>query len=118
MLGISDFVAMSSVSPNLDQTMNLTSKGVFGGSIQFLVTKSLGTLGPTWTLIHFKGPGGLASLSQVNTDKITLAFAEGPNSLWQTSRERRQAPTQSCSECISSAADHRFDQLPADEHSE
>jgi len=79
MLGISDFVAMSSVSPNLDQTMNLTSKGVFGGSIQFLVTKSLGTLGPTWTLIHFKGPGGLASLSQVNTDKITLAFAEGPN---------------------------------------
>jgi hypothetical protein len=37
------------------------------------------SLGPTWTLVQFKGPGGLASLSQVNTDKITLAFAEGPN---------------------------------------
>jgi len=76
-LGISDFVAMAAVSDNLDQTVSLTSKGVFGGTIQFLVTKSLSALGPTWTLVNFKGPGGLASLSQVNTDKITLAFAEG-----------------------------------------
>jgi hypothetical protein len=78
-LGLSDFVAMASVSPNLDQSANLTAKGVFGGSITFLVTKSLSALGPTWTLVHFKGPGGLASLSQVNTDKITVAFAQGTN---------------------------------------
>ena len=78
-LGISDFVAMAAVSPNLDKSLNLTSNGVFGGSIQFLVTKSLTALGPTWTLVHFNGPAGLGSISQVNTDKLTLAFAEGPN---------------------------------------
>jgi hypothetical protein len=78
-LGISDFVAMAAGSADLDESVNLTSKGVFGGTMQFLVTKSLSALGPTWTLIHFKGPAGLASLSEVNTDKLTLAFAEGPN---------------------------------------
>jgi len=51
----------------------------FGGSIQFLVTKNLTAVGPTWSLVHFKGPGGLAGVSEVNTDKITLAFAQGPN---------------------------------------
>jgi hypothetical protein len=30
-------------------------------------------------LTHFKGPGTLTGLSQVNTDKVTLAFAQGPN---------------------------------------
>jgi hypothetical protein len=51
----------------------------FGGSIQFVVTKNINTVGPTWSLTHFKGPGGLLNLSEVNTDKITLAFAQGPN---------------------------------------
>jgi hypothetical protein len=46
-LGISDFVAMAAVSANLDQTVGLTSKGVFGGYIQFLVTKSITAFGPT-----------------------------------------------------------------------
>lgn len=75
-LGISDFVAMASVSPSLDQA---ATGGVFGGTISFLITKSLSALGPTWTLVHFTGPGGLVSLSQVNTDKITLSFAQGKN---------------------------------------
>ncbi len=77
-LGISDFVAMAAQSQNLDTT-NSSGKGVFGGSIQFLITKNVTTVGPTWSLVHFKGPGGLASLSEVNTDKITLAFAQGLN---------------------------------------
>ena len=38
-LGIKDFVAMAALSQNLDQTQTLSSKGVFGGYIQFLVTK-------------------------------------------------------------------------------
>jgi hypothetical protein len=75
-LGLSDFVAMASVSPSLDQS---AANGVFGGTIQFLVTKSLSAVGPTWTLVHFTGPGGLASLPQVNTDKITASFAQGTN---------------------------------------
>jgi hypothetical protein len=78
-LGIVDFVFMAGGSEGLDESQNLTAKGVFGGTIQFLITKSVTAFGPTWTLVHFKGPGGLASVSQVNTDKITLAFAEGPN---------------------------------------
>jgi len=74
-LGISDFVAMASGSEGL----TTSADKVFGGTIQFIVTKNVNTVGPTWTLVHFKGPGGLLSASQVNTDKITLAFAQGPN---------------------------------------
>ncbi|VIO75771.1 hypothetical protein CI41S_49100 [Bradyrhizobium ivorense] len=74
-LGINDFVAMAASSEGL----TLGAEKVFGGSIQFLVTKNVSSVGPTWTLVHFKGPGGLLNMSQVNTDKITLAFAQGPN---------------------------------------
>ena len=78
-LGLKDFVAMAALTPNLDTKQTLSGKGVFGGSDQFLVTKAINTLGPTWTLVQFQGPGPLASLSHVNTDKITVAFAQGPN---------------------------------------
>ena len=61
------------------EDLTTSAEKVFGGSIQFLVTKNVNAVGPTWTLVHFKGPGGLLSASQVNTDKITLAFAQGPN---------------------------------------
>jgi hypothetical protein len=77
-LGLKDFVAMADLTPNLDNSQTLAGKGVFGGSIQFLVTKNLSAIGPTWSLVHFKGPGA-ASISEINTDKITLAFAQGPN---------------------------------------
>jgi hypothetical protein len=76
-LGIVDFVAMAAPSEGLDTTT--APDKVFGGTIQFLVTKNVNAVGPTWTLVHFKGPGGLGGLSQVNTDKITLSFAQGPN---------------------------------------
>jgi hypothetical protein len=78
-LGLKDFVTMADLTPNLDQKQTLSGKGVFGGSIQFLVTKQINAIGPTWTLVHFKGPGPLGSLSEVNTDKLTVAFAQGPN---------------------------------------
>jgi hypothetical protein len=74
-LGISDFVSMAAQSEGLDTSADK----VFGGSIQFLVTKNVNSVGPTWTLVHFKGPGGLLNFSQVNTDKITLSFAQGAN---------------------------------------
>jgi hypothetical protein len=78
-LGIKDYVAMAALTPHLDQKQTISGKGVFGGSMQFVVTKNLSALGPTWSLVRFKGPGPLVSLSEVNTDKITLAFAQGPN---------------------------------------
>ncbi len=72
-LGISDFVDMALDSQGLAEDQ----KSPFGGSIQFLVTKSVSAVGPSWTLVRFKGPGGV-NMSEINTDKITLAFAKGP----------------------------------------
>ncbi len=76
-LGVGDFVAMADSSPGLAED-RAAPNSVFGGSVQFLVTKSVSALGPTWSLVHFKGPGGI-NLSEINTDKITLAFAKGKN---------------------------------------
>jgi hypothetical protein len=56
-----------------------TAIEAFGGVITFLVTKNISGFGPTWTTTRWKGPGGLIGLSKVNTDKLTLAFAQGPN---------------------------------------
>jgi len=78
-LELGDAVAMAALTPNLDTKQTLSGKGVFGSSDQFIVTKAINSLGPTWSLVHFKGPGPLASLSHVNTDKITVSFAQGPN---------------------------------------
>jgi hypothetical protein len=76
-LGIVDFVAMAARSQGLDFTKS--ADNVFGGTIQFVVTKGVSAVGPTWALVHFNGPGGLVGFSQVNTDKITLSFAQGGN---------------------------------------
>ncbi len=88
------FVATADLSPNLvtstpaaaapaasakaDAPAASAKPAVFGGSDQFLITKNLSALGPTWSLVHFKGPGAL-SLSEVNTDKLTFSFAVGPD---------------------------------------
>jgi hypothetical protein len=77
-LGIRDFVALAARTLDLKQTLTPAEGSVFGGLVQFLVTKQVNSFGPTWTLVHFVGPGSV-NLSQVNTDKITLAFARGPN---------------------------------------
>lgn len=78
-LGISDMVAMANSTSELDESRKLSDAGVFGGSIQFVVTKKITATGPTWMLVRFNNISALADLSEVNTDKITLAFALGPN---------------------------------------
>jgi hypothetical protein len=75
-LGIRDFVAMAASSEGLDQTKG---QSPFGGTITFVVTKNVTAAGPTWTLVNFTGPGPLANFSEINTDKITFAFAQGEN---------------------------------------
>jgi hypothetical protein len=92
-LGIRNIVALADSSPGLDEAQTLgPAKGAFGGSVQFLVTLGISAAGPTWTLTHFKGPGGLGSLSRVDTDKLTIAFAPkadaGPQKL-ATPRNQR-----------------------------
>jgi hypothetical protein len=76
-LGIRNIVAMAALSEG--GTPGGANKPAFSGSVQFAVTKAMTAAGPTWTLSHFKGPGSLASLSEKNLDKITLAFAQGPD---------------------------------------
>ena len=90
----SDYACPAVWQTNLDGELGLTTAGLmglrtndvntgdslgktaaFGGQIQFIVTKNLNGVGPTWTLKSFKGPGGLAGISEVNTDKIVFAFA-------------------------------------------
>jgi hypothetical protein len=78
-LGLKDIVSMAASSPALDETLKGGEKTVFGGTIQFVVTKSLSATGPSWQLVKFKNIAALASLSEINTDKITLAFSPGSN---------------------------------------
>lgn len=77
-LGLKDLVSMATSSPALDDTLKGGEKnGVFGGTVQFVVTKSLSATGPAWQLVKFKNIAALGSLSEINTDKITLAFSQG-----------------------------------------
>jgi hypothetical protein len=78
-LGLKDIVSMAASTPGLDEELKGGAKSVFGGIVQFVVTKSISAAGPSWQLIRFKNIAALGSLSEVNTDKITLAFAPGSN---------------------------------------
>lgn len=74
-LGLRQAVVLAFNSDYLNVNAKMADKGAFGGSVNFTVTKNITGVGPTWILSRFKGPGGLASLSEVNTDKLTFAFA-------------------------------------------
>ena len=77
-LGLKRTVELAFTSGHLDWTAKIAD-GAFGGYVNFVVTKNVNA-GPTWTLTHFTGPGNnLASFSEVNTDKLTFAFARGDN---------------------------------------
>jgi hypothetical protein len=79
-LGLRRTVTAALETPGLNTNpANLSpTSGEFSGSVNFVVTKSIDQAGPTWTLENFKGPGNLGSLSSVNTDKLSFAFATGP----------------------------------------
>jgi hypothetical protein len=52
----------------------------FSSTIQFIVTKNLNAVGPTWTLEWYKGPGNLAELSRADTQQIIIEFSPGTTS--------------------------------------
>ena len=54
------------------------AEGAFGGSVTFVVRKALAATGPTWTFSHFSAPGTFLSASENHTDRLTVAFAQGP----------------------------------------
>ena len=70
---------MAALTPNLNEKLTGDAKSVFGGTVQFVVTKSLSAAGRSWQLVRCKNIGALGSLSEINTDKITLSFAPGDN---------------------------------------
>jgi hypothetical protein len=75
-LGLRESVHMALTSADLDFGKELSGvDGAFGGYVNFVVTKDLNAVGPNWTFTRFKGPGNLAGLSEVNTDKLVFAFA-------------------------------------------
>jgi hypothetical protein len=76
-LGLRKTVALAFTSQHVAWDSKLTDDGAFGGYVDFVVTKNVNG-GPTWTLTSFTGPGSnLGSFSEVNTDKLTFAFARG-----------------------------------------
>jgi hypothetical protein len=63
--------------PSASFTAASTAEGSFGATIQFSVVRNLNTVGPTWTLVHFTGPGGFAGINRTDTHEIVFAFMQG-----------------------------------------
>ncbi|MDB5531640.1 MAG: hypothetical protein JWR51_4743 [Devosia sp.] len=76
-LGLKDIVNLAASAPNLADESKSDGKSIFGGTVQFVVTKSISATGPSWQLVRFKNLAALANLSEVNTDKIILNFVPG-----------------------------------------
>jgi hypothetical protein len=78
-LGLRRTVELAFTMGHVAWDSKLSDDGAFGGYVNFVVTKNVNG-GPTWTLTSFTGPGSnLGSFSEVNTDKLTFAFARGEN---------------------------------------
>jgi hypothetical protein len=54
-----------------------SNKEAIGETIQFVITKNISGLGPTWTLTTFTGPGGLAGAERQDTNKLIISFTLG-----------------------------------------
>ncbi|MCK1267244.1 hypothetical protein IVB44_25875 [Bradyrhizobium sp. 49] len=79
-LGLRRMVTSALDTPDMVEKADLSpTGGEFGGIVNFVLTRNLNSTGPTWTLTHFAGPGNLASVSRVNTDKLSFGFAVGKN---------------------------------------
>jgi hypothetical protein len=77
-LGIVETVrqAMTAPNPHVGAALQSSASGEFGGSITFVVTSNVNSLGPTWTIAPLKA-SGLGGFTHVNTDRISYAFAVG-----------------------------------------
>jgi hypothetical protein len=51
------------------------TKAAFGTSLEFDLVGALTASGPTFTLVHFKGPGRLFAAQRNDTHKVTISFA-------------------------------------------
>jgi hypothetical protein len=55
---VSDDFAVYPTPNNKKTLLNPTNLPVFGSTVDFTIVYGINNLGPTWTITHFKGPGG------------------------------------------------------------
>jgi hypothetical protein len=84
-LGIYDTARLALRSSQKDDgsislTAASTGDGAFGATIKFTVVKNLSAVGPTWSLVHFTGPGGLFGVNRTDTHQIVFSFVQGTGS--------------------------------------
>ena len=95
-LGIDTAGLMGMSTDDVNTGDDLGGKGVFGGNVQFVVTKTLGALGPTWAFKHIKSIGGTVNVDETNTDQVTFAFVRAePLKLFAPPKAGEATPAES-----------------------
>lgn len=77
----------------------------FGQTIQFVVVRNLSGVGPTWTLSHLKGPGGLLGVGRKVTQVLTISFAPAEP------KEKRLAGEAAASSAANAAAQQNLNMI-------
>lgn len=75
-LGIVETVDLGLGSVGRDDVVRFSSEKAFGQTIQFVVTRNVSGVGPTWTLVRFVG-GALFGAERIDTHKLIISFAPG-----------------------------------------
>jgi hypothetical protein len=76
-LGIVDAVDIGLRSVEPEDAARYQKDKAFGQTIEFVITKNVSGVGPTWTLVRFTGPGGLFGVERVDTHTLAISFASG-----------------------------------------
>jgi hypothetical protein len=76
-LGIVDAVDIGLRSVEPEDAAQYQKDKAFGQTIEFVITKNVSGVGPTWTLVRFTGPGGLFGAERVDTHTLAVSFASG-----------------------------------------
>lgn len=81
-LGIRQSALMGLGAPDATSVTNIGVGlgGEFGGNVSFVLARNVNSVGPTWSLTHFRGPGSLGSLGRTDTNRVFFAFAPQPPS--------------------------------------
>jgi|SoiMethySBSTD1v2_1073268.scaffolds.fasta_scaffold00027_1 hypothetical protein len=77
-----------------DPAAQFTTKDAFGTTVQFIITKGVSGVGPSWRLVRFSGPGGVLATDRRDTHKLIISFA--PTQILQTVTEtvREETPAE------------------------
>jgi len=76
-LGIAEAIDIGFQSIDKNNTAAFSDKVAIGQTLQFILTRNVSGTGPTWTLAHFIGPGGLAGAERIDTHKLIVSFTPG-----------------------------------------